>query len=66
MDTQSALIIVAIAVFILAGAFFALSSAFNREGRSASFIDEDADGEPDESSSEKARALESLADERLP
>lgn len=64
MDTLSALIVVAIAAFILAGALFALSGAVTGEGRSERFVDEDADGEPDETPGEKARALETLDDEQ--
>ncbi len=60
MDLIPRLLIVVLGAMILAGAFFAVGGAFNGEGRSRRITDADADGEPDETPSEKARALEDI------
>jgi len=58
MDLIPRLLLVVLGAMLLAGAFFALGGAFTGEGRSRRITDADADGEPDETPSEKARALE--------
>ena len=42
------LILFAIGVIVLAGAFFALSSRIEGWGKRSDFVDKDLDGEPDE------------------
>lgn len=54
------LLLLILGAMILAGAFFALGGAFTGEGRSRRITDADADGEPDQTPSEKAQALEDI------
>lgn len=54
------LLLFILGAMLLAGALFAISGAFTGEGRSRHFTDEDADGEPDETPSEKAGALKDI------
>ncbi len=58
MDLIPRLLLLALGVLLLAGAMFAINAAITREGRSKSFVDQDADGEPDETPNAKKRALE--------
>jgi len=66
MSTQTALIVLMLAAILLAIALGAASGLFNGEGRRRKFVDKDADGEPDETPAEKARALEDVEDGRDP
>lgn len=60
MDLMPRLLLVILGAILLAGALFAINSAITGEGRSRRITDEDADGEPDETPSEKARALDGI------
>ena len=62
MDLMPRLLLVILGAMLLAGALFTISSAFTGEGRSRRITDADADadGEPDETPSEKARALKDI------
>lgn len=60
MDLMPRLLLVILGAMLLAGALFAVSGAFTGEGRSRRITDADADGEPDETPAEKARALEDI------
>ena len=60
MDLMPRLLLVILGAMLLAGALFTISSAFTGEGRSRRITDADADGEPDETPSEKARALKDM------
>ena len=60
MELMPRLLLVILGAMLLAGVLFALNSAFTGEGRSRRFIDEDKDGEPDETPAEKTRALKGI------
>ncbi|WP_333611700.1 hypothetical protein [Brevundimonas bullata] len=60
MDLIPRLLLAILGAMILAGVLYAVSGAFTGEGRSRHFTDADADGEPDETPSEKARALDGV------
>lgn len=60
MDLIPRLLLVMLGAVLLAGAFFALGGAFTGEARSRRITDTDADGEPDETPSQKARSLDGL------
>jgi hypothetical protein len=57
MDLIPRLLLAILGAMILAGVLYAVSGAFTGEGRSRRITDADVDGEPDETPSEKARAL---------
>ncbi len=63
MDTISAFLVVAVGALFLAGGLFALNGPLMRESRSE-YDDRDADGEPDETPDQKARARERFDRER--
>lgn len=54
-------VIIGIALLLVALSGWAMST-----GESKRFTDADADGEPDETASEKARALEEFENDRVP
>jgi len=60
MDFIPRLLLAILGAMILAGVLYAISGAFTGEGRSRRITDADADGEPDETPLEKARALEGI------
>lgn len=60
MDLIPRLLLAILGAMILAGVLYAISGAFTGEGRSRRIIDKDADGEPDETPSEKVRALDGI------
>ncbi len=62
MDMLPRLFLVALGALFLAGAFVAIGNGFTTEGRPRRFDDKDADGEPDESREEKARAKKKFVD----
>lgn len=61
MDTFTALIVLAVLAMLFAGGLMAFGQGLTR---SRTFVDEDADGEPDETPEEKARAMRELADDK--
>jgi len=58
MDLLPRLLLLALGVMLLVGAMFAINAAITGESRARPFVDQDADGEPDETPNEKRRALD--------
>lgn len=60
MDLIPRMLLAILGAMLLAGVLYAISGAVTGEGRPRRITDADADGEPDETPSEKARAREGI------